>query len=576
MATVRNWYRYMGVSQHAASVIRQDWEKRFGSLPPNGNLQDLPIDEQLKWMDLPQQTRVRATPGDANIDDISCTLENPPVNPITGPGRTAADVQRELLGHQEAVRGGADSLSNTAIFQADFVLAQMPGEQPTLQRVANGLCIDDATAADVSFTTAVYAATPETQAHGLAGDLVHAPNPYYDANRKKSGTKFLRHQNVTRDVVKVYHVQVTTVKLQGQTGDQKAMTVVGVKPEYLRQLAAVCPDYSVPAGPARTENDESGAAELGPAPPGGGGERRADRHSRGRGHGRGRGRGRASASASGRGRGSASGRGSERGRGCGRGRGQASASEESDDEEESPDEENSEEESSEKEEGGEGEGEEGEGEGEGEGGNEEGGGESSGDEVEDEDDSKDTPPVIPAGWCAGPPWEPGERLTDLLAWTSLDDEARQWHHLRVIRRLKEGRADNFTHDVIVVGRRGTRGISLTAEGHAKGSWLAIKPIPTAPSTYRARKLTNKNAPPHELASMIKRKSTASNSEAGRCKRSRRNAVAFHCSECSAHGFPFLYVQRNSPDGVVPTLKCSDCAPHTWVTISLTDYVRALA
>lgn len=80
--TVREWFRYMSVTQQQAQQIREDWERRFASLPPNGNYSHLPAREQLKWRDLP-----RRQPRHVEVDipvyaTASSTLENPPVNPI--------------------------------------------------------------------------------------------------------------------------------------------------------------------------------------------------------------------------------------------------------------------------------------------------------------------------------------------------------------------------------------------------------------------------------------------------------------------------------------------------------------
>eukprot|EP00965_Chrysotila_dentata_P075574 2496116-Pleurochrysis_carterae.AAC.1 len=67
---------------------------------------------QLKWEDLPQISAfesVATEAGGYNRDPtfISNVVENPPVNPVVGDGRTAADVQRELRVHQSRVRSAA-------------------------------------------------------------------------------------------------------------------------------------------------------------------------------------------------------------------------------------------------------------------------------------------------------------------------------------------------------------------------------------------------------------------------------------------------------------------------------------
>lgn len=54
--TVRRWFRFMSVSQTESAKIRDDWERRFAALPPDGDfscLRDMP--DKLQWRDLPKQ-----------------------------------------------------------------------------------------------------------------------------------------------------------------------------------------------------------------------------------------------------------------------------------------------------------------------------------------------------------------------------------------------------------------------------------------------------------------------------------------------------------------------------------------
>ena len=80
-------------------------------------------------------------------------MENPAVNPITGPGRTTADVARELRAYKHDVRANALN----AVFQADFLFVErLPGLTLALHRVVHNACIRDAAMADISFTTVEY------------------------------------------------------------------------------------------------------------------------------------------------------------------------------------------------------------------------------------------------------------------------------------------------------------------------------------------------------------------------------------------------------------------------------------
>lgn len=62
MSTARAWHGYMSVSREGAALIQREWEKCFQSLPHDGNLNDIPIEKQLKWDDLSRRTSRRAVP----------------------------------------------------------------------------------------------------------------------------------------------------------------------------------------------------------------------------------------------------------------------------------------------------------------------------------------------------------------------------------------------------------------------------------------------------------------------------------------------------------------------------------
>ena len=112
----------MSVGQEEAAVIRREWEERFKSLPPDGSFTGIPIEKQLKWVDLPRRSSRRDVPSSITTHvDGSSALENPPINQVTGPGRTTADVQQELHSYQKFTPAAARSSGGLpAIFQADF------------------------------------------------------------------------------------------------------------------------------------------------------------------------------------------------------------------------------------------------------------------------------------------------------------------------------------------------------------------------------------------------------------------------------------------------------------------------
>ena len=124
--TVKAWFKYMSVLPTQAAKIKSDWQARFEALPPDGDVSQLPAAQKLVWIDLPRDAASRGVPADAEqfTSGNTRTTENPPINPVTGKGRTAADVERELRLYKTNVRAIAD----TAIFQADFLFVKLEGE----------------------------------------------------------------------------------------------------------------------------------------------------------------------------------------------------------------------------------------------------------------------------------------------------------------------------------------------------------------------------------------------------------------------------------------------------------------
>eukprot|EP00965_Chrysotila_dentata_P193793 6175967-Pleurochrysis_carterae.AAC.1 len=172
---------------------------------------------------------------------VSSRLENPEVNPITGPGRTAAMVNAEVQQAQQRIRKESlaepdDEMSvKPAIFQGDYLLIRLAiGAAPlSLQRVMNGIFMSDAKLPDATFTTIEYSHTPLPGVPGLWGTFSPRVNASYDRHNKHSGSHFVRHLSIGRDVVKLYNVQ-TFVK--------KATSELRIKPSSLEELASLCPE----------------------------------------------------------------------------------------------------------------------------------------------------------------------------------------------------------------------------------------------------------------------------------------------------------------------------------------------
>ena len=282
--TVQSWFRYMSVPEAMLVGIKHDWKKRFADLPPaDGDLSQLSADMKLVWADLPLCQPQRG-PG-VGVANVTDAMENPAVNPITGPGRTATDVARELRAYKQGVRANA----RNAVFQTDFLFIERSPDLPlALHRVVHNACLRDAVLEDISFTTVEYEHHVQPGFPGFFGHFTMKANPDYDATAqdRKAGGKFLRHQNITREDVVMYNVDVFEKKDAGISKQlyvgSAALDALSLATPKQPQLPAELPATHKPAGQP--------AVGAGEAAGGRGGVR-----GRGRGHGRGRGRGRGAA-----------------------------------------------------------------------------------------------------------------------------------------------------------------------------------------------------------------------------------------------------------------------------------------
>ena len=235
-STVRQWYKFMSLSESEHVQVTSDWETRFAALPIGGDTNLLPAASKLIWHELPKFKPIRGAV--SSEQEPTDEMENPPVNPITGPGRTAAEVAQELLAYRERVRRDGSGLP--AVFQADFLIVQPPSGELSLHRVVNHACLYAATAANITFTTTEYAHFPQQGFPGLWGHFQPKENPRYDPKDRKSGPKFVRHQQISRASVKVYDVQVfqRPSPVQGEKGK-----VIYVAADSLRALSAATTNH---------------------------------------------------------------------------------------------------------------------------------------------------------------------------------------------------------------------------------------------------------------------------------------------------------------------------------------------
>ena len=190
----------------------------------------------------------------------SNVLENPVVNPVTGKGRTAADVTYELNMHRAHMR----TVHLNAVFQADFIFTNIGGSVQ-LCRVANGLCLVDAVADNIKFTAVELEHHPQAGFPGFYGHFELKKNPHFDVKDKKSGLKYVRHQHVTRADILVYNVGI--FETDAPAGDPKKKQQ-RVSLESLRRLAEVSnaqpavTDGNVPTTHARGGEGDADEGEL--------------------------------------------------------------------------------------------------------------------------------------------------------------------------------------------------------------------------------------------------------------------------------------------------------------------------
>ena len=185
-------------------------------------------------------------------------MENPGVNPTTGPGRSQQQVARELRNYRLQNRDAEGALP--AVFQADFLFVQLQGSSRVqLHRVVHGACIDEAHSPDIQFTTCEYEHLPQRGVSGFFGTFSPKENPHYDVHNKRLGGKFLRHRNVDREAVKVYNVSVQVVTNINRQS-------VRVRLCSLQKLAEVCDAYALPDPLPPTHSTEDSSNDEGGDP----------------------------------------------------------------------------------------------------------------------------------------------------------------------------------------------------------------------------------------------------------------------------------------------------------------------
>ena len=73
-------------------------------------------------------------------------------------------------------------------------------------------------------------------------------------------------------------------------------------------------------------------------------------------------------------------------------------------------------------------------------------------------------------------WQLGQQVVHFLLYTSIDGTPLTWHRFRVVATLQQPRRDGFTHDAVLHGQRGKRGVALSEKAYLDGCWLAIEEV----------------------------------------------------------------------------------------------------
>ena len=188
--SLRQWYSFMRISSMGeGEKITSEWRETFARLPANNDPNNLDPELKPKWAELPNCKETPAARKTTILDGIGTALENPPINPVTGPGRTATEVNRETLAYRAYIRRTAGDDVPPPVFQSDYLFIQLKSKPMFLARVANNCVIDDALAEDIMFTIGEYTHEPQSGVVGFFGLFTKAPNYYHDPTDKRTGGK---------------------------------------------------------------------------------------------------------------------------------------------------------------------------------------------------------------------------------------------------------------------------------------------------------------------------------------------------------------------------------------------------
>lgn len=249
--TLRQWFQFMHVKdQDEAEAIRKEWGEVFKRLPTDGDPNHLAPELKPKWGVLPIcAARTPFTGRATSLDAVSSHMENPPINPITGLGRTAAEVQREVAAYRAVLRQRESSSENPAVFQGDYLFVQLAGKSLMLARVAHGCSMEEATSPEITFAVGEYNHEPQDGVLGFLGTFTKKLNEAHNPADKRTGNKFVKHLHVTRGDIVMYDVRtfVDRLKLAENAANELPHTdCLRIAPISLLKLAALRPEFPCP------------------------------------------------------------------------------------------------------------------------------------------------------------------------------------------------------------------------------------------------------------------------------------------------------------------------------------------
>lgn len=231
---IRRWLPHIGLHSERLHAAEHDCEETFEQLPSTDE-SELPSELKLQWQALPHHLATQPSHrADTTTSGVARDMvENPPINPIQGPSRSASVIRNELHAWQGELRARASAAGAAIpIFLSDYLLIQI-NSQIKLARVcgvAPGGATHDSDTADV----VEYEHTPQAGVQGLFGTFKPVRNMNHDPSLKGS-LAYVRHRVLPRSSIYVYDVQTF-----GTAQDLRI-----AETSLLRALAAICPNDAV-------------------------------------------------------------------------------------------------------------------------------------------------------------------------------------------------------------------------------------------------------------------------------------------------------------------------------------------